>query len=180
MWFLLTWPGTGISCRFCFRLYTHGKTKGYPAMLIKEISHPDSAAELLISSPRRKIFSTHEQAVPCWDEAEGDGWRVGATEAWDRQTPVRSTAALQWIRGLNNAEIIEVTHPAHTRAPLHPHGPPELPSAAANQTSNDVRWVGKKKPKCDCKRIHLLKPRLPEGETERVGSFRRAVTRAEQ
>lgn len=26
--------------------------------------------------------------------------------------------------------------------------------------------VGKKKPKCDCKRTHHLKPRLPEGETE--------------
>lgn len=167
--------GTGTSCRFLSRLYTHGKTKGYPTMLIKEISHPDCAAEHLISSPRRKISWTQEQAVPCWDGAKDDGWRVGVTEAWDRQSPVRSTAALQWIRGLNNTEIIEVTHPAHTRAPLHPHGPPELLSAAANQTSKNMCGVGKKKPKCDCKRVHHLKPRLPEGGTERRGNLQRAL-----
>lgn len=82
---------------------------------------------------------------------EGLGYRrMGQT--------VRSTAALQRIRGLNNTEIIEVTYPAHTRAPL----PPELPSAAANQTTKNVCGVGKKNTKCHCKRIHQLKPRLPE------------------
>lgn len=155
------------------------RPKVYPTVLIKEISHPESADEHLISSPRRKISWTHEQAVPCWDEARDDGCRLGVTEAWDRQSPVRSTAALPWIRGLNSTEIIEVTHPARTRAPLHPHGPPELPSAAANQTSKSMCGVGKTKPKCDSKRFHHFKPRLPEGGTERVGNPQRAVGRAE-
>lgn len=165
MWFLLAQPGTRTSCRFHFRLYTRGNTKGCPTMLIKEISHPDCAAEHLISSLRKKSLEHMSRLCPAGMKLRLMDGGLGLQKCGTDRALSNPPQLLQWIRGLNNTMMIEVTHPVHTE--LHPHRSPELPSAAENQTSKNMCGVGKKKTKCGCKGIYHLKPRLPEGDRKR-------------